>query len=231
MRLVCISDTHGHDLEKLKLPEGDILLHAGDVSDRGTIAEIAMFNSHCAKVKHLYTHGIYTCMGNHDFLAEKAHIMCQELLSNCKMMINKSITIDGLNFYFSPYTPWFFNWAFNFKEQDLEQARNHWARIPDDTNVLITHGPPRTLLDITPRGQHVGCGPLLHRTLDLQNLLLHVFGHIHCGYSHEQHRNKHYINASSCNEQYHLCNPAYVVDIDTNNLKVIEVSNGKGKIS
>ncbi len=232
MRVVCISDTHNCNLEKLKLPEGDILLHSGDFSMNGTIPEVSQFNEQCGKIKNRYTHGIYTCAGNHDFLAETDEALCRSLMPNCNLLIDKSIEIDGVKFYFSPWTPWFFSWAFNFEEQNIEQAQRCWANIPDDTNVLITHGPPRKILDRTPdhyahMGRNVGCGQLFSRTVKLRNLLLHSFGHIHCSYGHEKFENTLYVNASICTEQYRPTNPAYVVDIDTVHMQVERLTNAK----
>lgn len=215
MRIVCISDTHNHDLTKLDLPAGDILLHAGDWTGNGNVIEVSRFNEYCKKIKYKYTYGIYTCGGNHDFLAEENTGLCKSILTNCHLLINESIEIEGIKFYFSPYSPFFYNWAFNLAE-DGSQAQSMWAKIPDNTNILITHGPPRTILDtLITTYEHVGCPKLTNRVLDLQELKLHIFGHIHYSYGYEQHGSKHFINASICNEQYNPVNKPYIVDINT----------------
>jgi Icc-related predicted phosphoesterase len=229
MKICCISDTHNFNLDFV--PEADVLLHAGDFTQQGTLPEIAKFNEYCKQVKHRFTYGIYATPGNHDFLCQTDTVLCKSILTDCKLLIDEAIEIDKLNFYFSPWQPWFFDWAFNFREQDLDQARACWAAIPDDTNVLITHGPPRKILDRTPDrydhlGKNVGCGPLFSRVNTLQNLLLHVFGHIHYSYGYEKFNEKHFINASICTEQYRPTNPPYVVDIDTVYSQVVRIDNG-----
>lgn len=225
MRICAISDTHNYPIDEL--PEADILLVAGDVTNQGTIPEISRFNEYCKNNLHKYTYGIYVTPGNHDWLAQKHPAMCEELLDSCNLLIDESVSIQGLNFYFSPWTPWFFDWAFNFNENDIQQATEHWARIPDDTHVLITHGPPRSILDRTPdrydhMGRNVGCGPLLYRTLDLEELRLHVFGHIHhSANSYEKHGNKVYANVSLCNERYQPINKAFLADVTPTSITVV----------
>lgn len=221
MRIVCVSDTH-NQLDKIKIPDGDLLLHSGDFTDRGTLQQVAKELCLLGKLPH-----INKCIiaGNHDFLFQKEPSLAKQIAvdNGLTYLEGSSVEIEGLTIFGSPYTTYFFNWAFNFEEQDLDQAREHWNLIPDNTNIIITHGPPRSILDFVPRGQHVGCGPLLHKLLDLPELLLHSFGHVHFSTGYEQHGNKHFINSSICNEQYHPVNNPYIVDIV--NKKVVLVSN------
>lgn len=41
-RFVCISDTHGYTPSEagFKLPAGDVLIHAGDLTNKGSLAEL-----------------------------------------------------------------------------------------------------------------------------------------------------------------------------------------------
>jgi len=94
-----------------------------------------------------------------------------------------------------------------------------WKLIPDDVDILITHGPPNGILDLVPRhgwDEKTGCEELRKRVEEIAEfgrLKLHVFGHIHCGYGvHEEHGVK-FVNASICDEDYRPSNKPIVIDI------------------
>ena len=230
-RLVLLSDTHGF-MSKIKVPDGDILLHSGDICyHKGTPQEVEKEFKLIGKLPHKYK---VVIAGNHDFpIQDIPGFAKQVALENGIIYLeNSSVELEFLNIYGSPWTPWFFSWAFNFEEQNIEQAQRCWANIPDNTNVLITHGPPRKILDRTPDhyehlGRNVGCGQLFSKTIKLPNLLLHSFGHIHCSYGYENFEKTLYVNASICTEQYRPTNPAYVVDIDTVHMQVEKLTNAK----
>ena len=121
--------------------------------------------------------------------------------------------LEGLKFWGSPWTPVFFNWAFNLERGDAIAER--WGRIPDDTDVLITHGPPAGILDkiISPTGIICpGCDDLAERVAGL-SLKLHIFGHIHEGYGQEQIGDCLHVNASTCNDSFKPLNPPIVIDL------------------
>jgi len=122
---------------------------------------------------------------------------CRNALKDCIYLEDSSIQIEGYNIYGSPYTPEFCNWGFNVERGELLKKR--WEKIPSNTDILITHGPPLGIGDITTEGIHVGCTDLLHRVEELEPKL-HVFGHIHEAYGLYQLNNKKTIfaNASTC---------------------------------
>ena len=92
--------------------------------------------------------------------------------------------------YVSPYTPAFGDWAFAYgPDEDRFNEPSHTARgitsiatepIPDGVDIVMTHGPPRGILDSCPQG-NVGCGKL-RRALHRVRPKMHCFGHIHEGY-------------------------------------------------
>jgi Icc-related predicted phosphoesterase len=88
-----------------------------------------------------------------------------------------------------------------------------WAKIPDQVDVLITHGPPANILDLTFLGQHVGCPQLLQRIKQIKPRL-HVFGHIHEGYGREEQDSTIFVNASTCNLRYKPSQPPIIVDLE-----------------
>jgi len=210
MKLTLISDTHGQH-HNLALPKGDMLIHAGDVSRRGKEAEIIDFLQWFAAQD--FQHKIFIA-GNHDFYFERAaDDDIKELIPPNVIYLNDSgVTINGLNIWGSPITPWFYDWAFN---RDRGAAiRRHWALIPSNTNILITHGPVMDILDRTIDGRHVGCEDLLE-TINTIKPSLHICGHIHEAYGVETKNGTQFINASVLDENYRLVNEAVVVDVSS----------------
>ena len=210
MRLVITSDTHSV-LGLKEIPDGDVLLHAGDLTMGGTIVEISRQAAALGRLPHKRK---LVVPGNHDFLFQKSPQLALEIMSPvCNILIDREIVIDGIKFYGSPWQPWFHDWAYNLPRMG-EELQAVWEAIPEDTDVLITHGPPFGIMDQVPRGEYVGCELLLERVKELKNLRLHCFGHIHCGYGYEWKNGKLFVNGSYCNEQYYAANSPIVVDID-----------------
>jgi len=213
-RIVCISDTHNCD-EEIEIPDGDILIHSGDATTIGSVDQIRDFNRWFAALPH--KRKIFVA-GNHDWLFEKDNDLARRLLNpNIIYLQDSSIEIDGLKIHGSPWQPRFFDWAFNLN-RGPEMAEK-WTMIPDDIDILITHGPPNGILDLVPRkgwGENTGCEELRKRVEQIAKfgrLKLHIFGHIHCGYGvHEEYGVK-FVNASTCDEQYNPTQPPIVIDL------------------
>lgn len=206
MKLVIISDTHGkHD--RLDLPKGDMLIHAGDVSRVGEPKEIIRFLDWFEGQDFKYKIFI---AGNHDFYFENA------IESELKNMIpdginylnDSGVEIEGIKIWGSPITPWFHNWAFNRRRG--EEIKQHWNKIPKDTNILITHGPPFGILDTTSKNERVGCADLLEKMNSLKTTL-HIFGHIHEAYGIYNTNKISFINASVLNQYGKLRNQPVVL--------------------
>jgi Icc-related predicted phosphoesterase len=178
MRIVCISDTHGMH-GQVEVPEGDVLIHAGDLSSRGTEREVAAFAAWFAEQPHRHK---LVIAGNHDFLFEASPGLAGALMDRpgVTYLQDRAVEIEGVRFWGAPWQPWFHDWAFNLaRGPELERV---WAAIPPETQVLVTHGPPFGVLDVVERnGEHVGCEALRDRMEDL-DVGLHVFGHIHEAY-------------------------------------------------
>lgn len=216
MRIVCISDTHGmHDKIK-RMPEGDVLIHAGDLTNEGIPAEIFEAFAWLSKQKY---ERIIAVPGNHDFGFEKIDALPRVLKSkfpNVELLVDSDTIIGGLRVFGSPWQPWFNDWAFNFLPgpAGIAQARKKWEMIPDDTAILVTHGPVHRKLDETLRRKHVGCVALKDRIAKIPNLRLHVSGHVHEAYGAEKDGDVLYVNACTCDAQYFPDNPPIVVDLD-----------------
>ncbi len=208
MKFVAISDTHGKHAE-LSLPEGDVLLHAGDVSNRGLQGEVQQFVHWFAKQPFQYKVFI---AGNHDFYFEKEKLapVILDLPSDVYYLNDSGIEIEGIKIWGSPVQPWFFNWAFNRKRG--EEIRKHWDLIPNGMDILITHGPPYGILDETARNEKVGCKDLMER-VELVKPKVHLFGHIHEAYGETMQQGTHFINASVLNLQYYQVNDPIVFEM------------------
>jgi len=209
-KIVCLSDTHNCN-EQIIVPDGDILIHAGDATIRGTIDEIVMFNEWFRNLPH--KHKIFVA-GNHDWLFETNNRYARKLLdSSIHYLQDSSVKVGNLKIYGSPWQPRFFDWAFNLMRG--AELADKWKLIDDDTDVLITHGPPFGILDEVPRTdwiENTGCEELRKR-VEIIRPKLHIFGHIHCGYGTTEQFGVQFVNASNCDESYEPTNAPMVIDL------------------
>lgn len=205
-RIVCLSDTHNtHD--EIAVPDGDILIHGGDATNLGRIEEIAPFFKWFKKLPH--KHKIFVA-GNHDWLFERSPELAKGFVNDVIYLQDAGVEIEGLKIYGSPWQPWFFDWAFQFKYKEELAAK--WALIPADVDVLITHGPPRGILDENPAGFPCGCEALRERVEEIKPKL-HIFGHIHHSYGTTEEFGVKFANACNCDENYDAVNPPLVFDL------------------
>lgn len=185
LKILHISDTHGfHDRFPTERFDGiDVVIHSGDCSNAinpilNTI-EVGKFMKWYKDVP--VATKIYVA-GNHDTSIESKMWRKEDFAMNGIIYLeNEEVTIDGVKFYGSPHTPTFGSWAFMKARHKLDQV---WQAIPDDTNVLIVHGPPKSVRDLSfDRAGNLemcGCSALMKRCNALKdNLKLVAFGHIH----------------------------------------------------
>ena len=174
LRLVCIGDTHGHHRE-LELPVGDVLIHSGDfMVDGSSVEEVDDFNSWLGSLS--FRHKIVIA-GNHDRLFDDQPKLARSHLTEAIYLQDSGVTLEGLKFWGSPVNSVGGDWAFS--REMLVKIKKHWALIPEDTEVLITHEPPFGTLDKAHvLAKHRGCQHLLANLLRVRPRL-HVFGHVH----------------------------------------------------
>lgn len=212
MKFVCISDTHNM-LEKFIIPDGDVLIHAGDMSFQGNESEIRKFNHDMKRLPH--KHKIFV-PGNHDFMFETEDIQALSLLDSSITVLNgNGIEIEGVKIWGSPIQPVFFDWAFNRNDYFRQE---YWRKIPEGTDVLVTHCPPNGKLDLVPdmndRNNMINVGD--HHLLSNVNRVkpkYHIFGHIHEGYGFLKEENTTFINASLVNGKYKPVNKPIIFNI------------------
>lgn len=184
--VVCVSDTHNCQPE---LPEGDILIHAGDLTQAGTLKEIQDTIDWLDSQPHRYK---VVIAGNHDVTLDENHAGAKHVgnmedirWGEVIYLQNSSVAVrcshgGELKIYGSPFSLRHGNWAFQYP-----RSRNIWAEhpIPADTDILITHGAPQGHLDL----DGLGCKFLLEALWSLEKTpRLHVFGHVHAGHGVEK---------------------------------------------
>jgi Icc-related predicted phosphoesterase len=207
MKLICLSDTHTHH-RRVEIPKGDILIFAGDICHKGKdLAVIQDFNTWLGELPH--PHKIVIA-GNHDNLLEKEPHKIKDWLSNAIYLEDSGIELNGLKFWGSPVTPWFLGTAFNVGRG--RAIREYWNKIPFGTDVLITHGPPKGILDRVFWGIQAGCKDL-YRAVEEVKPKVHIFGHIHERRGFTQNENTKFYNVSIMNAKWQPENPVTVIEI------------------
>ena len=163
MKILHISDTHGKHQILKDLPNADVIVHTGDITEDGTEEEVKDFIEWFSGLS--YAHKIFIA-GNHDNCLYGANI--EGLPDNVHYLCNDSITIDGIKFYGVPM----------FLQDDLDgNFLELFGRIPADTDVLLTHQPPLGILD-EQDGINYGDYTLYKRVMDVRPKY-HLFGHLH----------------------------------------------------
>jgi predicted phosphodiesterase len=211
-----ISDTHAkHKQVTQDLIGGDLLLHGGDFMTSGySKYEAEEFFKWFDSIDN-YEYKTFIA-GNHDRVMQDIPDEMQGILTayktidylqddECVMYYdgpNGDRPEDNIRIYGSPWQPEFYNWAFNLPRNGPGLA-SKWEAIPDNTDILITHGPPWGILDDTEgrRGQHLGC-ELLRERVNAIRPKIHIFGHIHSGHGYYYDGHTHFFNASVLNERY-----------------------------
>lgn len=198
------------------IPDGDVLIHSGDCTNDAGQAALRAFLTWFEAQPHPRK---ILVAGNHDWAFEKwptqAEAMVREIAPSVTYLNDSGCEIGGIKFWGSPVQPEFYNWAFN--RQRGSTIRAHWDKIPDDTDVLVTHGPPFGRLDVSGHGNmRVGCRDLYEAILRVRPRL-HVFGHIHHSYGttyevHDCGSKTTYINGAIVDEAYNPRNKPMVYD-------------------
>lgn len=198
-----LSDTHGQHKNLKSLPEADVIVHSGDFTFAGSEEEAYDFMNWFCNLP--YKHKIFIA-GNHDMCMYGAdHI--DGLSRNVHYLYNNSVVIDGIKFYGIPM----------FMEDCMDGNLDVFINnIPDDTDVLITHMPPKGTCDLANNGK----GPEHRGNATLAELLkklhptCHLFGHEHDAYGKTIKENVIYSNACVVDSRYNLINNPTIININ-----------------
>ena len=216
MRICAVSDTHTYH-HRTNVPNGDVFVCCGDITFKG---ELHVIEDFCAWMKNL-PHKHKVCIfGNHERGCERGHKREPAIKmvkdAGAHYLEDSGIEIEGYKFWGSPITKWFHSWEWNrYPGKDIQK---HWNMIPDDTQILLTHGQPYGILDLAPTGfdefENVGDHDLLDRISKLPKLIAHIGGHLHTPGGHQiTVNNVIYANAAICTEQHEPTNLPIVIDI------------------
>lgn len=152
---------------------------------------------------------------------EEAKALAVEQCPRVNFIDEGLLEIEGLKIWYSAITPFFHNWAYNrFRGPDI---RKHWSKIPENTDILITHGPPYGILDVVSDGSRQGCQDLLDRVKELKNLKGHFFGHLHENSGILEQDGITFVNAAICNDAYKPVFNAKVLELTINKDKTYKV--------
>lgn len=197
MKILHLSDTHGCHRRLRDLPEADVVVHSGDFTMTGSEAEAIDFMNWFCDLP--YHHKIFIC-GNHDDCLYGANI--DGLDANVHYLCNSGIDIDGIKFYGVPMY---------MGDCVTDRQSRNYARIPDDTDVLITHSPAYGILDFDD-GINYGSEELLDR-LSTLNLKAHLFGHIHAQHGLTEQNGVIYSNGAIMNADYTNLSEPHVIKL------------------
>ena len=203
---MALSDTHSLH-RQVDVPPGDLLIFAGDYAGRDSWMELADFDDWLGGLPFRWK---VVVAGNHDWCFERQADAARARLSHATYLQDEAVVLGGLKIYGSPWQPRFFDWAFNLDRG--APIRRQWDRIPDDTDILVTHGPPAHHGGMTRRGVDAGCVDLLDAVRRVRPRL-HLFGHIHEGYGVTQAEHTTFANVSTCDVRYRAVNPAFTADV------------------
>lgn len=214
MKFITISDTHDKHtwFDDEQLPIADCIIHAGDVSQNGSLLDISLFfNWYNTLPQYKYK---IVIAGNHDFWLEGASNEEKKNFlkkyPNVIYLENESVIIEGIKIYGSPIQPTFHNWAFNVDRGP--SIKKYWDKIPVDSDVLITHGPAYNILDKTKSKLHVGCADLLDRINEIKPKF-HICGHIHEAYGTYVGVHTTFVNACTLDDRYDFENEPIIFEI------------------
>ena len=223
MKIISISDTHTMH-GRVDVPDGDILIHSGDATFHGYEKEVREFGEWFRNQPHKYK--IFVA-GNHDTSFEDTPIQARQWFFDTKTTDptklctrngviylqeqSVTLTVDGEDvvIYGAPHQPWFHNWAFNVKTTG--ELKAIWDKIPKGTDILVTHGPPYGIRDLSSMNVKCGCREL-KKAIGKIRPKLHICGHIHEGYGVEQWAGTLIANSSVCNVSYDPVNDPLIFE-------------------
>lgn len=193
MKIIAFSDSHNLH-RQVKIPDGDILIFAGDMSDCRTDRGVADFNNFLKTLPH--PHKIVVG-GNHDHQLAGDAARAKSLLNAATYLQDEMVVIDGISIYGSPWQPLFNDYACDaFALSRGNALDDKWKMIPERIDILVTHSPPAGIMDLDGPVAH-GCSDLYEAVVTKQPNL-HIFGHIHSNHGSHNNCNTTFIN---CNVQ------------------------------
>lgn len=234
VRILCISDTHGEhgSLDPSSFSPCDLVIFAGDLSMFGNPSEVSSFKKWFQSIN---CPNKLLIAGNLDLTFDtknldhfkdkilhyvktdvKLETIKPNFLQNADFiyaehnLVEITISNHPIRIFASPYTPEFMDFGFQYKEK--EQAKALWDQIPNDIDVLVTHGPPHNICDKSSSGFHCGC-EVLRGAIERVKPALSVFGHIHEAYGTDVFGDTLCCNVALVNQSRKIANKPTYVDL------------------
>ncbi len=241
MKIAAMSDTHNRheDIDLSRVVGCDMVIHSGDATIQGKKKELNRFLDWYAELPCKYK--IFV-PGNHDIGMQERQVSYTKKFAQrgVEVLIDSGTMVEDYYIWGMPWTPRFHDWAFN-AARDLQDSvdynkengamkvypmmKDFVDKIPDHTNILVTHGPCRDILDSVTRRywdteqnkvvdyeEHLGCDNLYKRVKEIKPDV-HIFGHIHGGYGEKHVDGTSFYNAAICDEMYHPSNSVHIIEL------------------
>jgi len=206
LKLGAISDTHNQHSNKWALEPCDIIIHCGDFSFHGNPSEINQFFVDAKKaLKDTGAKYFLLTPGNHELGVQANESLFRQMCKDngITLLVQEAIELEGIKFFGTPFQPFFCDSAYNI--EDSEKLTELYDQIPQDTQVLITHCPPKGMLDYSPMCGNVGSPELWTKVQSmLGTLKYHFFGHIHYSHGVKEFLGTKFINAAIVSDHYNL---------------------------
>jgi Icc-related predicted phosphoesterase len=219
MRIIAFSDIHGKQnkllTEWFDNNPADLLIFGGDLQANSSDDYGYGFMEWLHRLPYSTKVLIF---GNHDGYYSNAMFYTRDKgYTDIVFLHDESVTINGINIFGSPHSLVYGNWWFMMKDSDLEEV---WKKIPDNTNILITHAGPYGILDYTCDGFTTGSKSLLKRVQELKQLKYHIFGHIHESFGVKTISGVTFMNVSLLNEKYQFTNNPVTFEYETGTTEI-----------
>ena len=220
MKIAIFSDTHTAHW-KIKVPDADLLIFAGDMTHCRTDREVTDFNAFLGTLPHRHK---VVVAGNHDHRLTEDPDKAKALLSEATYLQDEAVVVQGITIYGAPWNPLFNDYACDaFALPRGKVLKRKWDMIPQGIDILVTHTPPSGILDQN--------GPVSHGCTDLAAAVVerrpkyHIFGHIHNRHGSVRHGETRYIN---CNVQgkHGVLRTPLLLDYATGEILDMEMQQG-----
>ncbi len=216
VKICATSDTHTLH-RKILVPECDLFIHAGDITDKGELTTIWDFMSWLREIP--AKHKVFIA-GNHDKCFQKDRgLVGSNGIDGIYYLENQGVCLQGISIFGSPWTPYFYDWAFNGTDQeegDTSYGPNLdrlYGQIPDGLDILICHGPMEGVLDFSGDLNRVGSKMLKKHVVRAKPNIL-ICGHVHSGYGYERYGETDCYNVSGLQRDYITPNPITIIDYE-----------------
>lgn len=201
MRIIGISDTHNmhekltNEINNLYQSENDILIHAGDMTE-GNKEDLININNWFSKLKFKKSN-IICVSGNMDGISLDGTLNGHKIFNNAIYLEHELYQLNINNKLINIFgSPWTLKFVGGFQIYNEKTSNNLWNKVPNNIDILITHGPPAGILDRTSSGIHTGDNSLYDNVFNRIKPKVHIFGHVHNSFGNKTIDNIQFVNVA-----------------------------------